>query len=212
MSEPDMSEPEMTPRARNWDQSYTDDTPPPWDIGEPQPTFARLADRGLLAGRLLDAGCGTGEHTLLAASCGADATGVDISPTAIGRARGKAAERGITARFEVANVLDPGQAGTGYDTVLDSGLFHVFNDADRIEYVAGLAAALRAGGTCYLMCFSDRQPGDVGPRRVTEAELRAAFAVGWEVTGIAADAFKLTINPWYETPSAHAWLATIRRL
>ena len=46
---------------RTWDDSYTGETPAPWDIGRPQPTFLRLAEEGLLAGRVLDAGCGTGE-------------------------------------------------------------------------------------------------------------------------------------------------------
>ncbi len=53
----------------SWDTAYAEGSAPaPWDIGRPQPAFARLADRGLLAGRVLDAGCGTGEHTLLAAA------------------------------------------------------------------------------------------------------------------------------------------------
>ncbi len=60
------------------------------------------------------------------------------------------------------------------------------------------------------MCFSDRQPGDWGPRRVRRDELAAAFAGGWDVTGIEADAF--AINPGFGTPAAEAWLATIRRL
>ena len=77
----------------SWDAMYErDGAPPPWDIGEPQQAFVRLADQGLLTGRLLDAGCGTGEHTLLAAARGAQATGVDISAHAIAKARAKAAE------------------------------------------------------------------------------------------------------------------------
>jgi SAM-dependent methyltransferase len=74
----------------SWDAVYAADAPAPWDIGRPQPAFVRLADRGLLCGRVLDVGCGTGEHTLLAAARGADAVGIDISPRAIERARGKA--------------------------------------------------------------------------------------------------------------------------
>ena len=57
---------------------------------------------------MLDAGCGTGEHTLLAASSGADALGVDGSALAIEQARNKAAERRIKASFEVADALQPG--------------------------------------------------------------------------------------------------------
>jgi hypothetical protein len=63
----------MTEQAHpEWDASYTADTSPPWDIGRPQPTFVRLADQGHLPGCLLDAGCGTGENALLAASRCAD--------------------------------------------------------------------------------------------------------------------------------------------
>src|SRR5579863_352758 len=176
-----------------WDASYTAGTPAPWDIGRPQPAFARLADEGRLTGRLLDAGCGTGENALLAASRGADATGVDVAPTAIARARAKASERGLTARFEVADALDLGPLGLTADTVIDSGVFHVFGDDDRTRYVASLATVLRPGGVCHLMCFSDRQPGTWGPRRVSPDELRAAFGDGWAVESIAADTFQ--INP-----------------
>jgi SAM-dependent methyltransferase len=179
--------------TESWDASYTAQAPPPWDIGRPQPAFARLAEAGLLAGRVLDAGCGTGEHTLLAAAHGADATGVDGARTAIERARAKAAERGISARFEVADVLDLGRLGETFDTVIDSGVFHVFSDEDRPRYVGSLAGVLRDGGLCCLMCFSDRQPGEWGPRRVRADELRAAFSDGWQIVSIEPDVFD--INP-----------------
>ncbi len=193
-----------------WDASYTGDTPAPWDIGRPQPAFVRLADEGRLAGRVLDSGCGTGENALLAASRGADVVGIDVAPTAIALARAKAAERGLSVRFEVADALDLSHLGLDVDTVIDSGVFHVFDDDDRVRYVTSLATVLESGGTCYLICFSDRQPGDYGPRRVRQDELHAAFSDGWSVTDIAADTFEL--NPGLETASAQAWLATIRRL
>lgn len=193
----------------SWDDSYTGPASPPWDIGRPQRAFARLADEGQLSGRVLDSGCGTGEHALLAASRGADVTGIDVAPTAIERARAKAAERGLTARFEVADALDLELLGRTFDTVIDSGVFHVFGDEDRARYVASLAAVLRPGGTCYLMCFSDRQPGDWGPRRVRADELRAAFSDGWTVESVTADMFD--INPVGDVTQTEAWLAAIRR-
>jgi SAM-dependent methyltransferase len=195
--------------TESWDFSYSRDWPPPWDIGRPQPAFARLADDGLLSGRVLDAGCGTGENTMLAAGHGADAVGVDISPLAIARARAKAAERGARARFEVCDVLNLGQLGLAFDTIIDSGVFHVFDDADRARYVTSLASVLAAGGYCYLMCFSDREPGDWGPRRVRQDEIRSAFADGWNVASIAAAEF--TINPFMGATTTQAWLATLRR-
>ena len=195
----------------SWDAMYEpDEEPPPWDIGRPQRAFRRLAGQGLLAGRLLDAGCGTGEHTLLAAASGAQATGVDISQRAIARARDKAAERGVQASFQVADVLNLGQLGLTFDTIIDSGLFHVFSDEDRTRYVASLAAILRPGGNCYLMCFSDRQPGDWGPRRVTQDELRAAFADGWTIASIEADTFEVNSRAVPVT-IVQAWLAILTR-
>jgi len=44
-------------------------------------------------------GCATGEHALLAAELGLEATVVDTSPRAIAIARGEAIARGLAARF-----------------------------------------------------------------------------------------------------------------
>ncbi len=195
----------------SWDAAYAANAPPPWDIGRPQPAFVRLADKGLLAGRLLDSGCGTGEQTLLAASHGADAVGIDLSPLAVERARGKALERGLNARFEVADALHAGDLGLTFGTIIDSGVFHVFDDEDRIRYVTSLASVLRDGGHCYLLCFSDRQPGTFGPRRVRRDELRAAFSDGWRIASIEADAFELN-QAQLGIPLAQAWLAVMQRV
>ena len=194
----------------DWDTVYVAGTPPPWDVGRPQPAFVRLADRGALRGHLLDAGCGTGENALLATAHSAGVVGVDVSPTAIARARAKASERGLSARFEVADALNLSQLGLTFDTVIDSGLFHVFDDENRASYVASLASVLRSGGSCYLMCFSDLQPGTFGPRRVRKDEIISAFSDGWSVTGIEADEF--VVNRELGIATARAWLATIRRL
>ena len=60
------------------------------------------------------------------------------------------------------------------------------------------------------MCFSDRQPGDWGPRRVTEGELVAAFGSGWRIDSLVRDRFD--INPGLDTLTAEAWLADVVRL
>ena len=203
----------------SWDAAYAGSTPPPWDLGRPQPAFVRLAEQGLLIGQVLDVGCGTGEQTLLAASSGAEALGVDVSPLALEQARGKAAARGIpaaaggqigTARFEVADALSLGDLGLSFDTVIDSGLFHVFDDDSRARYVASLASVLRPGGHLYLMCFSDRQPGTLGPRRVSQDELRAAFGGGWTILAIQADT--CAVNPGlFPATTVQAWLTTVSR-
>ncbi len=194
----------------SWDDSYAATTPAPWDIGRPQPAFVRLAEQGLLAGRVLDAGCGTGEQTLLAAAHGADAVGVDVSGLAVRRAREKAAERGVVARFEVGDALRLADLGLTFDTIMDSGVFHVFDDEDRARYVTSLASVLRPGGRCYLACFSDRQPGTWGPRRVSQDELRASFSHGWTVASIEAEVFEVN-EARIGVASVQAWLAVLER-
>jgi SAM-dependent methyltransferase len=205
-----MTPPEHSaPRGRlphDFEESYAGR--PPWDIGKPQPLFAALAEAGELRGRVLDAGCGTGEHTLMAASLGLDATGIDVAPTAIARAREKARERGITPRFLVGNALELGLLDGPFDTVLDSGLFHVFDDADRRAYVDSLKSATAPGSRCFLACFSDRQPGDWGPRRVTQEEIRASFADGWRLDSIEPAEFETLL---LDRGTALAWLAKITR-
>ncbi|HUB79888.1 MAG TPA: class I SAM-dependent methyltransferase [Bryobacteraceae bacterium] len=181
---------------------------PPWDIGRPQRPFQALADAGELRGKLLDAGCGTGEHALMAARLGLDATGIDTAPAAIALAETKARERGVAARFLVHDALRLADLGEKFDTVLDSGLFHVFDDAGRLLYVASLAAAIVPGGRYFMLCFSDRQPGDFGPRRVTQAEIRAHFADGWRVDSIDA----VTLDTNLVQPGIQAWLARITRI
>ena len=187
-------------RAHDFDASYAEGTPP-WDVGHPQPSFERLARTGVLAGRVLDVGCGTGEHALLAAACGHEAVGVDLSAHAIERARRKASDRHLDVRFEVGDALRLEELGEQFDTVLDCGLFHVFDDHDRVRFVRSLAAAVRPGGRYHMLCFSDRQSGDWGPRRVTEQEIHTAFADGWVVESVDAAVIDLTIDP----AGAQAW-------
>jgi SAM-dependent methyltransferase len=201
---------EPPPANDNWDESYRRDAPPPWDIGRPQPAFAALAEEGLFRGSVFDAGCGTGEHTLLAASLGATAYGVDMSPTAIERARAKAKSRGLSVRFDAGDLLSLPLPAAAFDTVIDSGVFHSFDDAERPRYVSVLSSVARPGAALCLMCFSERQPGEWGPRRVTEAELRTSFAEGWSVDRIEPATFE--INPLPEADAVDAWLAVFRRL
>ena len=156
----------MSGSNHDFDAIYEVGTPA-WDIGRPQPAFEHLAAAGDLVGRVLDVGCGTGEHALLAASIGHDAVGIDMSARAIELAKVKATERGLDVRFVVADALRLADLGEQFDTVLDCGLFHVLDDLERERYVGSLADVVAPGGCVHLLCFSDRQPGDWGPRRVT---------------------------------------------
>jgi cyclopropane fatty-acyl-phospholipid synthase-like methyltransferase len=146
-------------------------------------------------------GCGTGEHALLAASLGLDAIGVDLAARAVDLARAKATERGLEPRFVVLDALDLPELDQQFDTVLDCGLFHVFSDEDRSRFVESLTAVVPTGGRYHMLCFSDRQPGDWGPRRITRDEILTAFAEGWTVDSIEPAVLEITLDP----AGARAW-------
>ncbi|HVH65603.1 MAG TPA: methyltransferase domain-containing protein [Candidatus Acidoferrum sp.] len=178
---------------------------PPWDIGRPQPAIRRLAETGQIIGLVLDVGCGTGENALYLAEQGHEVVGIDGAPRAIRKARAKAKARGLSMRFDVGDALNLPVPERPFDTVIDSGLFHVFSDDERARFRDSLAAVIRPGGTYYLMCFSEHEPGSWGPRRVTQAEIRSTFLKGWRVNRIAASAFETNIG------TTLAWLASISR-
>jgi ubiquinone/menaquinone biosynthesis C-methylase UbiE len=193
-----------TDPVAEWEASYVGT--PPWDVGRPQPAFAALATEGKLRGPLLDVGCGTGEHVLMAAAAGIDATGIDIAPTAIRLAEEKAAARGLQATFVAGDALAM-DFGAPFASALDCGCFHTFDDADRPRFVARLRRVLQPGARLFMLCFSDAEPGDWGPRRVSRAEIEAAFADGWAVESIEPAGLSVTIR---DEP-VRAWLATITR-
>jgi 2-aminoadipate transaminase len=179
---------------------------PSWDIGRPQPALLDLAEAGAWRGRVLDVGCGTGEHALLAARLGLDGTGVDVAPAAIALAIEKGGRHGSSARFLVADLLGTDDLGP-FDTVVDSGFFHVLDDDERRRYAETLGRIVRPGGSCFLLCFSEREPGGWPPRRVSEQEIRGSFAGRWKVDSIEAATFVLRGG---HEPAA-AWLARLTR-
>jgi SAM-dependent methyltransferase len=189
-----------------WESAYRG-APPPWDIGRPQPPVIQIADTGGFRSPVLDAGCGTGENALLLASRGLEVVGVDGASVAIEKARLKARSRSLQATYLVADALELGALGRSFASVLDCGLFHVFDDADRAAYVASLGSVVEPHAVLHLLCFSDAEPWGGGPRRVSEAELRDAFADGWSVRSIEPTRFATLIHD----DGARAWHATIER-
>lgn len=186
---------------------------PPWDIGRPQKAFIDVADQ--ITGSLLDAGCGTGDNALFFADRGLAVTGIDFLAEPIKRAKQKATERGLTATFLVKDALTLKDWSERFDNVIDSGLFHVFSDDDRRRYVEGLASVLKPSGRLFLLCFSDAEPGEQGPRRVSRKEIEDAFAEGWVVECVEATRFEVRPDLkdfTFSEGGPKAWFVVVRRV
>ncbi len=180
---------------------------PPWDTGRPQPEIVRLEEQGGISGSVLDAGCGTGENAFYLAGRGHEVWGIDAAPNAIRKARKKSRDRGIPVRFLKADALSLGVLGRSFDTVVDCGLFHTFSDRERERYAESLSSVLPHGGKVVLLCFSDRDSGTIGPRRVSQAEIRASFDKGWVVHDIRPALFESNVSD----AGVKAWLGLISR-
>jgi SAM-dependent methyltransferase len=195
------------------DERYA--TRPRWDIGRPQPALLNLAEAGDVRGRVLDAGCGTGEHALMAARLGLDATGIDLAANALERAREKARERGLEARFLQYDARKLTEFGEQFDTVVDCGLFHLLHrrGEDRAAYVDGLRSVVRPGGRYLMLGFrgaepDDREPDHPGPRRLTREDLEAAFAEGWRIDSVEPT----TIDSLTDPEGVPAWVVAVTRV
>jgi 2-polyprenyl-3-methyl-5-hydroxy-6-metoxy-1,4-benzoquinol methylase len=163
---------------------------PPWDIGRPQKEFVELVRRGEITGSVLDIGCGTGEHALFFAEEGYEVWGIDSAPLAIGKAKEKAATRGLKVQFLVLNALELTRLNRKFDTATDSGLFHTLSDEDRLVFVNNLAAVLSPSGKYFMLCFSELEPAGYGPRRITKQEIQDSFRDGWSINYIRPAVFE----------------------
>jgi cyclopropane fatty-acyl-phospholipid synthase-like methyltransferase len=194
-----------------WDDAYLHNSAP-WDIGRPQPAIQHIADNGGLVEPVLDSGCGSGEHALLAATMGLVVKGVDASQAAIERARAKARQRGLSAEFLVGDVLaldDIPRLEPPFRTIIDIGCFHTFANADRPLYARSVAAVTEPGALFHLLCFSEDTPGTDGPRRVTQGEIVSTFARDWDIESIEPDVF--AVSSLWSGVEPSAWLARMVR-
>jgi SAM-dependent methyltransferase len=160
----------------------------PWDIGGPRPELVPLVESGEITScRAIDLGCGTGDNVIYLAQQGFDASGVDISPRAIAKARRKAQVVGVSPTFLVGDVTDLTRVEGPFDLVVDNGCLHsLFSSAAREAYVQTLLRLTRPGSRYWLRCFVRRgrfgsggtvAPGEVERRFGEEFDIEALKAL-----------------------------------
>jgi SAM-dependent methyltransferase len=180
----------------DWDEFYRahEAESMPWYYPGLDPDQARAINQHAVTGRALDLGTGPGTQALALAERGFDVTATDLSSFAVDAARERAHIAGLSVSFVVDDVTNSQLAGT-FQLVLDRGCFHVLAPDKRAGYAATLARLVEPGGFFFLKCFSDEQPGEVGPYKFTPEELEALFQPAFQVLSIERTVYYGTFEP-----------------
>jgi len=159
----------------------------PWDQDYVPAELSALVEgqTALAPGRALDIGCGTGTQAVYLAERGWRVTGVDAVERALARARRRAEEKGVEARWVAGDVVSLSTLGLGdgFNLVHDRGCFHDLSAAARDGYARGVSKLAAPGATLLLLAFARRERG-IGPSGVSEEEIRRRFGQDWELVSV----------------------------
>ena len=176
----------------------------PWNLREPPDVLVKLLEQEIAGScRCIDLGCGLGHYTIYMASRGFDATGVDVSPTAIRMAKENAREAGIECRFVAADLLDRLSDDLGtFDFAYDWELLHHIDPGHRDRYLQNVVRLLNPGGYYLSVSFSDTDPhfGGSGKYRKTPLGTVLYFSSETEVRMLFGRYFNIITLHTIEIP------------
>ena len=149
-----------------WEQRYAD-SERIWS-GEVNATLAAVAGE-FTPGDSIDLGCGEGGDVLWLAEQGWRAHGLDVSATAVGRAREEAAARGLGTAHFTATDLSAWRPEPASADLVTASFFQSNVELDRIAILRTAASALRSGGHLVVISHAAPPPwaGRNGPQMLS---------------------------------------------
>jgi 2-polyprenyl-3-methyl-5-hydroxy-6-metoxy-1,4-benzoquinol methylase len=145
-------------KAQRWEAAYALRTQGivetlQWESPRPVRALVELFEqREFRPRRVLELGCGDGVNAVFMASRGCEVTAVDISPTALKIARGKARTAKVDVEFVEGDIFEPATARAPYDFVFDRGMFHHVQVFRFEDYQQLVADRLVPDGYFHLIC------------------------------------------------------------
>lgn len=180
-----------TDNAERWQKRY-ENGETPWDSGKPDSNLVRILESGQIPPcKALEIGCGTGCNAIRLVQEGFAVTAVDISETAIEKAKENAAGQGVDCDFLAADIMTAAIPGAPFEFVFDRGCFHTFDsDGDRRTFASNVAAHLKAGGLWLSFSGSaDDPPRDIGPPRRSARDIVNAIEPNFEILSMESARF-----------------------
>ncbi|MCP5115561.1 MAG: class I SAM-dependent methyltransferase [bacterium] len=157
----------------DWDAMYREGTPP-WDTGHPSSELVNLVRTGVVRpGEVLELGCGTGADAVYLARQGFDVTAVDSSPLALERARLRAEQEDVLARFVLGDVFRFAPTAGQFDFVYDSGFYHFIRRTELDRLLDLLWRVTRPGSLYLALAGSSEETAEGGPPQVSEDDIHA---------------------------------------
>ena len=182
-------------RTTHWDDVYQQ-----LEIEE-MPWFSAKLDRDvdkalvqykIRKGSIIDIGSGPGTQAISLARLGFKVTAIDISETAIRKARIRAAEEEVRVKFLQDDILQSAMEDH-FNLAIDRGCFHTVNPPQRSDYVITVHSVLKADGYLFLKCFSYKEPPGPGPYRFRPQDIRELFEPLFKIHSISDSTFKGTL-------------------
>ena len=166
----------------HWDRQYRQGDPI-WDSDRPTSELKRVVfDDRIAPCAALELGCGTGSNSVWLARQGFAVTAIDVSPSAVERARERAEKMGVSVRFLAGDLRDAGLLGGPYDFFVDCGCYGAMRREDRAGYLDAAARLTRPGTLGLVLTGNDQESEDEeGPPVLSEGQLRRDFGRPFEV-------------------------------
>jgi SAM-dependent methyltransferase len=167
----------------------------PWDLGRPDFNLIDAVTKTPIKScRALDIGCGSGHNSIWLAQQGFLVTGVDVSETALQKAKENASKSNAKCTFLSIIFLEHEVPGAPFGFIFDRGCWHLLDSQKREQFAEKVSHYLEEGGLWLSIIGSadepPRGPGPLaGPPRHSAYDITVAVEPYFEILMLSASHF-----------------------
>lgn len=182
----------------DWDSYYKEGEVEkmPWFYDNlDQDVLDQIKSKEITKGKFLDLGTGPGTQCNYLTKMGISATGSDISPSAITRAKKLYPD----AEFIVDDILHSRFSDNEFDFILDRGVFHIFEKEKLDDYLLQIKRILKKNGILFLKCMSVEEKNfndGHGPYLYSKEMIREFFGDNFEIESIKDSVYYGILSPF----------------